>query len=387
MVVKHTYYLSDDGSVAVDEDESSVAAQYVVNAHRWDPSSLPLPVQFNSTGQPADYGTSTIIQNAIATWNAVTPSTFSFTWGGAGTGSVGACGGSITLDGHNTVKFEPLPGLTLGQTCTVWNVAAGANAKLVEFDMQLDADVNTWSGTDQPQAGKYDIASTILHELGHAAGLGHSGQSAAVMYPTLPGGVAKRSLTADDISGLQAAYPGGAPATPTSVAATASPTSVGPLPPTFIRARLPLVATDKHDGAGPLLSVTPAPSTAPTSTRTPTPTPTSAALTPPAGGGCLAHALNSDWDLCVRTAYFDDIFEIRVTPLTSSALDSSFKVRVSPPAGLWDDSLTKYPTFAGLPVTLDYGFDFFVTGPYEHGEYRVDLRVDSLKVLTVYVHY
>lgn len=239
VVVKHTFYLSDDGSVAMDEDESSVAAQYLVNAHRWDAASLPLPVQFNSAAQPAEYGTSTLIQNAIATWNAVTPSTFSFTWAGTGTGSVGACGNTINLDGHNTIKFEPLPGLTLGQTCTVWNVAAGASAKLVEFDMQLDADVTTWSATDQPQAGRYDIASTILHELGHAAGLGHSAQSTSVMYPTLPAATAKRSLTADDISGLQAAYPGGAPATP-----TATPTTVVQLPPTQPRARTMSLARD-----------------------------------------------------------------------------------------------------------------------------------------------
>lgn len=250
VVVKHTFYLSDDGTVAVDEDESSVAAQYVVNAHRWAPAALPVAVRYNNGGQPADYGMTTLLQNAIDTWNAVTPSSFTFSWAGAGSGSVGACGGSINLDGQNTIKFEALPGVTLGQTCTVWNVNEGPNAKLVEFDMQLDADSSTWSATDQPQAARYDIASTILHELGHAAGLGHSGQSTSVMFPTLASGVAKRTLTADDISGLQAAYPAtpsptpsNSPAPTSSPAPTATPT-LGPLPPTQPRARTMSLARD-----------------------------------------------------------------------------------------------------------------------------------------------
>lgn len=249
VVVKNTFYLSDDGSIAMDEDESGVSAQYVVNAHRWDASALPVVVRWNSAGEPADYGMAELLQNAISTWNAVEPSAFSFSWGGEGSGVVGACGNSINLDGQNTVKFEPLPGLTLGQTCTVWNVSAGPSAKLVEFDMQLDADATTWAATTPADPNRYDLPSTILHELGHAAGLGHSGQSSAVMYPTLGKGVAKRSLTADDIAGLEAAYPPNQAPTPTSsptstsVAATPTPTTV-PLPLTQPRARTLSLARD-----------------------------------------------------------------------------------------------------------------------------------------------
>lgn len=254
IVRKDTYYRSADGSVAVDEEVSTVSAQYVVNVHRWDASAIPVPVRYNNAGQPAEYGMANLIQNDIATWNAVTPSSFSFAWAGGGSGDVGSCGQSINLDGQNTIKFEPLPGITLGQTCTVWNPNQGANAKLVEFDMQLDNDVNTWSSNDQPQTGRYDLASTVLHELGHAAGLGHSGQSTAVMYPSLPNGVAKRTLTADDISGLQSAYPAVVtPTTPTTAApsptATSTPTPTptptsGTTATTEVRARTLSVARD-----------------------------------------------------------------------------------------------------------------------------------------------
>ncbi len=257
LVITHTFYRSEDGSVAVDEETSEVSAQYLVNAHKWSSTAMPVTVRYNSAGQPAEYGMAGILQEAISTWNAVTPSTFSFVWSGAGSGIVGACGQSISLDGQNTVQFEPLPGVTLGQTCTVWNPTQGANAPLMEFDMRLDADAATWSASDQPQPGRYDIRSTILHELGHAAGLGHSAQSTAVMYPSLASGIAKRTLTADDISGLQAAYPGGGTATPTpsptspsspsptstAVAPTTTP-GVGTLPQTQPRARTMALARD-----------------------------------------------------------------------------------------------------------------------------------------------
>jgi len=270
VVVKHTLTLSDDGSVALDREESTVSAQYVVNAHRWAASSMPISVRFNPAGQPADYGMAAIIQNATNTWNAVTPSTFSYGWDGTSSGGVGSCGDAIDTDGQNTIKFEPLTGVTLGRTCTVWSVSQGPNAKLVEFDMELDSDADTWSTANPPPAGKYDLASTVLHELGHAAGLGHSNDAAAVMFPTLKNGTSKRALTADDIAGMQSAYPGGAPATPTT----------GPLPPTTPRARAVALAADSAPGQSP---PTPRPAT-PTAVATATKSPTQAPTAIPSSG-------------------------------------------------------------------------------------------------------
>jgi hypothetical protein len=223
VVRTYTYYRSADGAVDVDETDSSVSAQYLVNAHRWQPSAMPVQVRYNPAGQPDEYGMPTIIQQSLSSWTAVTPSTFSFAWAGTGSGDTGSCGNVIDLDGQNTVKFEPLPGVTLGRTCTVWDPGQGSNASLVEFDMQIDNDPTTWSAAPNTPLGKYDLASTILHELGHAAGLGHSTQDSAVMYPSLLSGTSKRALTADDIAGLVAAYPGGGTSTPTS---TTTPTPI-----------------------------------------------------------------------------------------------------------------------------------------------------------------
>ena len=55
-----------------------------------------------------------------------------------------------------------------------------------------------------------DLYSVVLHEVGHALGLGHSDVPGAVMYPYYR---QASGLTADDVAGIQALYgSGGAPA-------------------------------------------------------------------------------------------------------------------------------------------------------------------------------
>jgi hypothetical protein len=49
-----------------------------------------------------------------------------------------------------------------------------------------------------------DFYSIMLHELGHALGIGHSAVTSAVMYPSYSG--ARRTLDADDIAAIQAIY-------------------------------------------------------------------------------------------------------------------------------------------------------------------------------------
>lgn len=68
---------------------------------------------------------------------------------------------------------------------------------------------------------------TILHEFGHALGLGHSTDVNAVMYPTL--GTADPDLDANDIAGIQALY-GTSPTGATQVAATSAPATAAPTP-------------------------------------------------------------------------------------------------------------------------------------------------------------
>ena len=91
--------------------------------------------------------------------------------------------------------------------------------------MELDTGTR-WSTAGSTARGNYDLASTILHELGHAAGISHpceqsSGCTAAeklsVMFPYLNDGDQRRTLTEDDRGALREQYPGAPAPTPTSV--------------------------------------------------------------------------------------------------------------------------------------------------------------------------
>jgi hypothetical protein len=61
---------------------------------------------------------------------------------------------------------------------------------------------NWYAGSDPTQidSGQYDFETTVLHELGHALGLGGSTNSSSPMYETLAAGVAERIVTTQDLN-------------------------------------------------------------------------------------------------------------------------------------------------------------------------------------------
>ena len=131
------------------------------------------------------------------------------------------------FDGTNTVGFSSrehlaelgLSEATLAVTSWLTIIETGA---IAESDIIVNPAYN-W--TDTPERGGWDYRSTLIHEVGHFLGLGHSGvgrraegsllAGSSVMWPFGFGSGASlgRALTADDITGASVLYPG--PAIPT----------------------------------------------------------------------------------------------------------------------------------------------------------------------------
>jgi hypothetical protein len=212
--VRRHVLLAMEGTLPVEDEHGRVVAAYKINPNIWEAGELPVEVRFNAANSPSEHDPETLLKNAISEWSSVEGSYFTFEWGGGSLSDASTCGSPFKADGVNTVTFVTTRSpVTLGITCTVWRPNAGPNAPLLEFDMQLNANIN-WGSGSTIAPGEYDLASTILHELGHAAGLAHSctafctgTEEAAVMYRALSSQVQKRTLRSDDITALTEAYP------------------------------------------------------------------------------------------------------------------------------------------------------------------------------------
>jgi hypothetical protein len=97
-------------------------------------------------------------------------------------------------------------GSTLALTTVTYNVDTG---EIYDADMELNS-ANVAFTTDDKTV-KFDLASIAQHETGHFLGLSHSTTGSATMYSDYsPGTSDLRTLEADDVAAICAAYPPGA---------------------------------------------------------------------------------------------------------------------------------------------------------------------------------
>ena len=124
-------------------------------------------------------------------------------------------------DGATVIGFVPLDDDTvLGETSFLIDETTG---DIIESDIVLNANF-PWSVAPAGEAGRHDVESIILHEVGHLLGLGHSAlgetelldndrrrliAKSAVMFPIAfpAGNIADRALATDDIAGVSDIYP------------------------------------------------------------------------------------------------------------------------------------------------------------------------------------
>ncbi len=71
--------------------------------------------------------------------------------------------------------------------------------------LHFDDSEHTWA--DGAVAGKFDIETVALHEIGHLLGLNHTSASGNIMIEQLPSNFTQRTLGADNLAGIRFLYP------------------------------------------------------------------------------------------------------------------------------------------------------------------------------------
>jgi hypothetical protein len=161
----------------------------------WD--VRPVVQNYNPAGQltTGAYGALT---NTYQDWSTVSGADFGIVDGGTTSrcpSLVRECAGAQRNDRFNDVGWARLANGTLGVT---WSTSG-----IDEADMAINTRY-VWSTGCTAQAGASDLESVYLHENGHVAGLDHSTDVNAVMYPSYQ--TARCALAQDDRNGLAALY-------------------------------------------------------------------------------------------------------------------------------------------------------------------------------------
>ncbi len=149
------------------------------------------------------------------------------TWQGVPTAIVQSQFQGFTLaapagpDGRTTLGFldRPESDRVLGATSLLLDATTG---EIIEADVFFNTRFN-WSTAAAGEAGRVDLESVALHEIGHLLGLGHSALgeteiigggrrvvgSGAVMFPIalIAGAIADRQLQPDDRAAISDLYP------------------------------------------------------------------------------------------------------------------------------------------------------------------------------------
>lgn len=114
-------------------------------------------------------------------------------------------------DGVNSISFAKLRRLTLGQTYIArYDSSQVQNCNGTDFYAFTDTDIvlnKSISWANGSCSNDYDLEGVLVHEMGHALGLGHSTVNGATMYPSISAcDFSAASLANDDKAGYGHIY-------------------------------------------------------------------------------------------------------------------------------------------------------------------------------------
>jgi hypothetical protein len=180
---------------AKSKPQAPQSQSYTFTGLKWD--VLPVRQNYSAAGERVA-GARTALTNTYGDWSSVSGSSYRITSGGTTTrcpSLVQECPGAQRNDRFNDVGWARLSNGTLGVTWSTSNTD--------EADMAINTRY-AWSTGCVARPSTYDLESVYLHENGHVAGLGHSTDVNAVMYPSYQ--TARCVLAQDDKNGIAALY-------------------------------------------------------------------------------------------------------------------------------------------------------------------------------------
>jgi len=155
-----------------------------------------ISIWVNPANQGGKAGALTALENALASWTAVTPANYQLSY--AGTTTAG-----FATDGVNTVGWATGNGCA-GSCLALTALVLGSGQVLQEVDVSFN-DAFNWNtnGSD------YDVEAIAAHELGHCLGIHHTDITKPRNRPTMYAsyfGVGGRTLETDDRDALNCAF-------------------------------------------------------------------------------------------------------------------------------------------------------------------------------------
>jgi hypothetical protein len=183
---------------------SGLVGAYVIKGPRWPTRTVPYYVNAANLDLGASEAEAAIRQGADG-WSAQSDADVALVYAGTTSGT------TVLNNAKNEVFFRNESNGSAIATTYSWY--SGSN--LIDTDIVFwDGAYRFFSGTSGCSGGLY-IEDIATHEFGHALGLGHSDDTSATMYySTSYCSQGPRSLAPDDIAGIEAIYPGAAPAPP-----------------------------------------------------------------------------------------------------------------------------------------------------------------------------